>query len=159
MSVNVSPSQLREEDFAGFVLDQAEYADVDPSWLSIEVTETALLHDPGRAAHELDVLSRAGIGISLDDFGTGYSSLSWLTQFPVDVVKIDRSFTDELGIDERKSAIVSALIQVSHELGFAVVAEGVETELQRDRLLALGCDRGQGYLFGRPVPPDEAPWV
>ena len=159
MSVNVSPAQLREDGFAAFVMDQADFANVDPSWLSIEVTETALLHDPDRSARELAALSRAGIGISLDDFGTGYSSLSWLTQFPVDVVKIDRSFTDELGIDERKSAIVSALIQVSHELGFSVVAEGVETELQSERLLALGCDRGQGFLFGRPVAPQEAEWI
>lgn len=159
MSVNVSPAQLREDGFAAFVMDQANFANVDPSWLSIEVTETALLHDPGRSARELAALSRAGIGISLDDFGTGYSSLSWLTQFPVDVVKIDRSFTDELGIDERKSAIVSALIQVSHELGFSVVAEGVETDLQNERLLALGCDRGQGFLFGRPVAPQDAEWI
>lgn len=159
MSVNVSPAQLREEGFAAFIMDQVHFADVDPSWLSIEVTETALLHDPGRSARELAALSRAGIGISLDDFGTGYSSLSWLTQFPVNVVKIDRSFTDELGIDERKSAIVSALIQVSHELGFSVVAEGVETELQCERLLTLGCDRGQGFLFGRPVAPSDADWM
>jgi EAL domain-containing protein (putative c-di-GMP-specific phosphodiesterase class I) len=98
------------------------------------------------------------VGIYLDDFGTGYSSLSWLTQFPVDIVKIDKSFTDELGIDERKTAIVSALIQVSHELGFSVVAEGIETTAQSKRLIELGCDRGQGFLFGHPVPPEAEPW-
>ncbi len=159
MSVNVSPAQLRDEGFASFVLDAAEFARVDPRWLSVEVTETALLHDPGRSGRELTALSRAGVGISLDDFGTGYSSLSWLTQFPVNVVKIDKSFTDDVGLDDRKTAIVSAVIQVSHELGFTVVAEGVETAEQRSRLLDLGADRGQGYLFGRPTPVEDPLWT
>ncbi len=97
--------------------------------------------------------------MSLDDFGTGYSSLTWLTQFPVDMVKIDKSFTDDIGIDERKTAIVTAVIAVSHELGFTVVAEGIESEDQRARLLDLGCDLGQGYHFGRPARIDEAPWA
>jgi EAL domain-containing protein (putative c-di-GMP-specific phosphodiesterase class I) len=159
VSVNVSPSQLRDEGFATFVLKELEATGVDPRRLGVEVTETALLNEPGRSARELTALSREGVSIYLDDFGTGYSSLSWLTQFPVNVVKIDRSFTEELGFDDRKSAIVSALIQVSHELGFSVVAEGVETEQQLERLIELGCDRGQGFLFGRPVPVDQAPWV
>jgi diguanylate cyclase (GGDEF)-like protein/PAS domain S-box-containing protein len=158
VSVNVSPSQLRDEGFASFVLSQIEAADVDPQYLAVEVTETALLNEPDRSARELNALSGYGVGIYLDDFGTGYSSLSWLTQFPVDIVKIDKSFTDELGIDERKTAIVSALIQVSHELGFSVVAEGIETTAQSKRLIELGCDRGQGFLFGHPVPPDVEPW-
>ncbi len=159
ISVNVSPSQLRDEGFARFVLAQAGAAGVDPAHLAVEVTETVLVNEPGRSARELGALSEAGVGICLDDFGTGYSSLSWLTQFPVDVVKIDRSFTDELGVDERKTAIVNALIQVSHELGFSVVAEGVETPEQAAMLIGLGCDNGQGFLFGRPVPADTAPWV
>jgi EAL domain-containing protein (putative c-di-GMP-specific phosphodiesterase class I) len=158
LSVNVSPSQLRDEGFADFLLGQLESAGVEPRRLAVEVTETALLNEPGRSARELNALSREGVGIYLDDFGTGYSSLSWLTQFPVDVVKIDRSFTDEIGIDERKTAIVSALIQVSHELGFSVVAEGVETALQADQLIDLGCDRGQGYLYGRPTPISSPQW-
>ena len=159
ISVNVSPSQLRDEGFARFVLAQADAAGVDPAHLAVEVTETVLVNEPGRSARELGALSEAGVGICLDDFGTGYSSLSWLTQFPVNVVKIDRSFTDELGVDERKTAIVNALIQVSHELGFSVVAEGVETPEQAAKLIGLGCDNGQGFLFGRPVPADTAPWV
>lgn len=158
LSINVSPAQLRDEGFAGYLLDQVMIASVDPGWLSIEVTETALLHDPSRSAREIGELSRAGIGIALDDFGTGYSSLTWLTQFPVDIVKIDKSFTDDIGIDARKTAIVSAVIQVSHELGFTVVAEGIESEDQRDVLIERGCDLGQGYLFGRPGPAEEAAW-
>ena len=159
MSVNVSPSQLREEGFAAFLLDQAASADVKPEWIAVEVTETALIHDPARSGRELAELHDAGVRVSLDDFGTGYSSLAWLTQFPVNVVKIDKSFTDDIGLDDRKTAIVSAVIAVSHELGFSVVAEGIETEEQRTRLIGLGCDWGQGYLFGRPVSVDEAPWA
>ena len=159
VSVNVSPAQLRDEGFADFVLAQVDAAGLDPRRLAVEVTETALINEPGRSARELTALSREGVGIYLDDFGTGYSSLSWLTQFPVNVVKIDRSFTDELGVDERKTAIVSALIQVSHELGFSVVAEGVETAHQADRLIELGCDRAQGFLYGHPVPVDAFAWA
>ncbi len=159
MSVNVSPSQLREEGFAKFLLDQADIAGVKPAWISVEVTETALIHDPARSGQELALLHDAGVRVSLDDFGTGYSSLAWLTQFPVNVVKIDKSFTDDVGIDDRKTAIVSAVISVSHELGFSVVAEGIETDEQRTRLIGLGCDWGQGYLFGKPVSIEEAPWA
>jgi diguanylate cyclase (GGDEF)-like protein/PAS domain S-box-containing protein len=158
VSVNVSPSQLRGEGFADFVLAQLDAAQMDPTRFAIEVTETALINEPSRSVRELTALSRMGVAIYLDDFGTGYSSLSWLTHFPVDVVKIDRSFVDDIGIDERKTAIVSALIQVSHELGFAVVAEGVETVEQADRLMELGCDRGQGFLFGAPCAASEPPW-
>ena len=159
VSVNVSASQLRDEGFADFVLAQIDAAGLDPRRLAVEVTETALINEPGRSARELTALSREGVGIYLDDFGTGYSSLSWLTQFPVNVVKIDRSFTDELGVDERKTAIVSALIQVSHELGFSVVAEGVETVDQAGRLVELGCDRAQGFLYGHPVAVDTFVWT
>ena len=159
LSVNVSPTQLREPGFASFLLEQVELADVEPHCLSIEVTETALIHDPHRSGEELGLLHAAGIGIALDDFGTGYSSLSWLTQFPLDTVKVDKSFTDELGVDPRKSAIVAAVISVSHELGFSVVAEGIEDEAQVRRLVELGCDKGQGYLFGTPVPIGEPPWT
>jgi diguanylate cyclase (GGDEF)-like protein/PAS domain S-box-containing protein len=158
VSVNVSPSQLRDEGFADYLLAQVEAAAVDPRLLAVEVTETSLLKEPARSARELNALSREGVGIYLDDFGTGYSSLSWLTHFPVNVVKIDRSFTDEIGVDERKTAIVSALIQVSHELGFSVVAEGVETDGQAQILVGMGCDRGQGYLFGRPTDISSSQW-
>ena len=158
LSINVSPAQLREDGFADYLLEQIAFAGVRPECLSIEVTETALIHDPGRSGRELARLSSAGIRISLDDFGTGYSSLSWLTQFPVNIVKIDKSFTDDVGIDERKTAIISAVIAVSHELGFTVVAEGIESEEQGRRLLDLGCDRGQGYFYGRPTSIEEDPW-
>jgi EAL domain-containing protein (putative c-di-GMP-specific phosphodiesterase class I) len=158
MSINVSPTQLREEGFSDYLLEQLAFAGVPPSCVAIEVTETALIHDPGRSSRELARLSEAGVRIALDDFGTGYSSLSWLTQFPVNIVKIDKSFTDDVGIDERKTAIISAVIAVSHELGFTVVAEGIESMDQARRLTDLGCDRGQGYLYGKPTPIGEPPW-
>ncbi|MDP1876208.1 MAG: EAL domain-containing protein [Actinomycetota bacterium] len=159
VSVNVSQWQHREQGFAAFVLDLAEQAGVSPTWLVVEVTETALINDPVLSGRELAELSEAGVGVALDDFGTGYSSLSWLTELPVNAVKIDQAFTSELGTDARKGAIVKALIEVSHDLGLTVVAEGVETEQQRDLLLALGCDQGQGYLFGPPAAVDEPPWA
>ncbi len=151
VSVNVSPAQL-SEGFAEHVLERVASLGADPSWLSLEVTEGALIREPVRTGRELTALNRAGVRVALDDFGTGYSSLSWLSQLPVSTVKIDRSFVADLGLDDRKSSIVRAIIEVSHDLGFDVVAEGVETDHQRDWLLAAGCDRGQGYLFGHPVP-------
>ncbi|MHB1066697.1 MAG: bifunctional diguanylate cyclase/phosphodiesterase [Candidatus Nanopelagicales bacterium] len=159
VSVNVSQWQHREQGFAAFVLDLAEQAGVNPTWLVVEVTETALIHDPALSSRELGELSEAGVGVALDDFGTGYSSLSWLTQLPVSSVKIDQAFTSELGTDARKGAIIKAVIEVSHDLGLTVVAEGVETSHQRDLLLALGCDQGQGFLFGPPAAMDEPPWA
>ncbi len=159
LSINVSPTQLRDERFADFLLERLSSSGIPATCLCVEVTETALIHDPARSNRELSQLSSAGVSIALDDFGTGYSSLSWLTQFPVDIVKIDRSFTEDVGIDPRKTAIISAVISVSHELGFRVVAEGVETAEQARRLLDLGCDRGQGFLFGRPSPVGGPPWA
>jgi Amt family ammonium transporter len=159
MSINVSPTQLREEGFADFLLEQIAFAGVAPQSIAVEVTETALIHDPVHSAAELNALHGAGVGVYLDDFGTGYSSLTWLTQFPVTSVKIDRSFTQDILIDDRKAAIVGAVVSVSHELGFSVVAEGVESEEQARRLVELGCDKGQGYLYGRPVSTEEPPWT
>jgi EAL domain-containing protein (putative c-di-GMP-specific phosphodiesterase class I) len=97
-------------------------------------------------------LHDAGVGFALDDFGTGFSSLAYLKRFPIDVLKIDRTFTDGLGIDENDTAIVRATIALAHSLGIRVVAEGVETHTQLELLQELGCDTVQGYLVGRPVP-------
>lgn len=157
VSINVSPVQVRA-GFAESVLHRVAEEGADPGRIVVEVTESALLRDPATTDRELTVLGRAGIGVALDDFGTGYSSLSWLTRLPVTSIKVDRGFTAEVGVDVRKTAIVRAVIDVAHEVGMTVVAEGVETEAQRRRLLALQCDRGQGFLFGRPVPRDEVEW-
>lgn len=159
VAVNVSPTQLRDIGFADFLLRQAELNDVPPSRLRVEVTETALLHDPRRSAAELGQLSSAGVSVALDDFGTGFSSLSWLTDFPVDVVKVDRSFTSDVVHDARKAAVVRAITSASDAMGFSVIAEGIETDEQLECLAELGCALGQGYLFGAPAPLGEEPWA
>ncbi len=159
VAVNVSPTQLRDAGFADFLLSQLQAARVAPERVLVEVTETALLQDAARSAAELGALSAAGVSVALDDFGTGFSSLSWLTDFPVDVVKVDRSFTADVVHDERKAAVVRAITSASEAIGFSVVAEGIETVEQLECLAALGCHLGQGYLFGRAAALGEEPWT
>jgi EAL domain-containing protein (putative c-di-GMP-specific phosphodiesterase class I) len=110
--------------------------------------------DVKAASVALRELRSVGLHLSVDDFGTGYSSLTYLKRFPVEAIKIDRSFINGLGIDNEDSTIVEAVINLGHSLGLAVVAEGVETPLQLARLRELGCERGQGFLFGRPRPAE-----
>jgi EAL domain-containing protein (putative c-di-GMP-specific phosphodiesterase class I) len=124
-----------------------------PSRLVIEVTEGSLLDDPEGVRDILARLRDEGIGAALDDFGTGYSSLSYLHTFPLRSVKIDRSFVARLGLDEGNSnAVVVSILALARALGMEAVAEGIETQAQRDALLAMGCHYGQGYLLGRPAP-------
>ena len=119
--------------------------------LSLELTESALIDGNPTTERTLNQLTEIGIQLGLDDFGTGFSSLAYLKRFPIDFVKIDRTFTDGLGTDDNDTAIVKATIALSHSLGLRVVAEGVETTAQRELLRELGCDFGQGYLFARPL--------
>ncbi len=126
------------------------------SSLVLEVTETALVPDPDSAAERLCELRALGVRLALDDFGTGYSSLSYLRQFPVDVLKIDRSFVGLLDGPDDDAAIVHGLVQLGRRLRLEVVAEGVETTAQRDRLRAEQCDLAQGYLFAAPLEAAEA---
>jgi EAL domain-containing protein (putative c-di-GMP-specific phosphodiesterase class I) len=120
----------------------------------LEITETALMSDVKAASVTLRELRSLGLHLSVDDFGTGYSSLTYLKRFPVEAIKVDRSFVSGLGINAEDSTIVEAVVKLGHSLGLMVVAEGVETPLQLSRLRELGCDRGQGYLFGRPRPAE-----
>lgn len=157
LSVNVSPANLEEPDFATHVPSALAAHGLPASALELEITESALLGDKGPAMRQLQALSTAGIRIAIDDFGTGYSSLSYLQRLPADVIKIDRSFIDGLrsdGVDEgRRRTLVTAMIALSHDLGYRVVAEGIETQAAADVLLTLGCDEVQGYHFGRPMAP------
>jgi diguanylate cyclase len=126
-----------------------------PQSLWLEITESALLADARTATEVLVKLHEIGVLLAVDDFGTGYSSLQHLKIFPLDVIKIDRSFVSGLGTDDGDEAIVRAVIGLATALGFTVVAEGVETSRQRKWLLDLGCELAQGYLFARPAPASE----
>ncbi|MDP9350134.1 MAG: EAL domain-containing protein [Chloroflexota bacterium] len=125
-----------------------------PSMLTLEITESAAMGDAESSIARLLDLKEMGVKLVIDDFGTGYSSLAYLHRFPVDVLKIDRSFVDGLGRESEDTAIVRAVIGLAHSLGLEVVAEGVETDDQAQRLRALGCELAQGYLFSRPLPPN-----
>ena len=157
VSVNASPSQLSRPGVAGVVRRTLEESGLRPEQLHLEVTETALIQASGALAGELREISDMGVRIALDDFGTGYSSLSLLRDFPVDMVKIDRSFVQPLLYDRSAHAIVRAVLSMCHDLGLPTVAEGVETAAQAERLRELGCSHAQGFLFGRPqpLPPRE----
>ena len=151
VSVNIAARQLQQDGFADVVRAALAEAELAPSALWLEITESAMIDDPELAGTTLRALRDLGVQVAVDDFGTGYSALGYLKRFPVGVVKIDRSFVCGLGDSDADSEeIVRAVVAMSHALGLQVVAEGVETTGQRELLRALGCDMVQGYLFGRP---------
>jgi diguanylate cyclase (GGDEF)-like protein len=152
-AINVTARHLADAGFAHSVIDALSARHLPAECLHIEVTERILLESSNSAMSALKVLRAAGVRVGLDDFGTGYSSLSYLGKFPLDFVKIDRSFITDLTHSEPVAAIVAAVIDLSHALGMAVVAEGVETPSQHQKLVALGCDRAQGYYFAAPGAP------
>ena len=154
MAVNVSGRQLGARNFVELVKSALERHGLVPQQLCLEVTETALLQDIDLARATVADLGALGIHIALDDFGTGYSSLAHLMQFPVNVIKIDKSFVSQLKTEGPGHQIVAAVTAMAHVLGMTVVAEGIETAEQLDHLVDLGCDDGQGYLLGRPMRPD-----
>jgi EAL domain-containing protein (putative c-di-GMP-specific phosphodiesterase class I) len=152
VSVNLSARQLAQPDLADRVADVIAETGVQPSSLCFEITESVLMDD---AETVLDVITRvrgSGVQFAIDDFGTGYSSLGYLKRFPVDSVKVDRSFVNGLASDPGDAAIVSAVIGLAHALDLRVTAEGVETQEQLAALIALECDEAQGYFFAPPQP-------
>jgi diguanylate cyclase (GGDEF)-like protein/PAS domain S-box-containing protein len=151
LGVNMSPRQLRHGDVARQVLDLCEDAGADPEGLVLELTENAFIEALGTAGEQLRVLREAGVSVALDDFGTGYSSLQYLRDLPVDHVKIDRTFVQDLGVSD-DGALAEAIVRLAAALDLVTVAEGVETAGQRERLRLMGCDHLQGYLLGRPAP-------
>jgi diguanylate cyclase (GGDEF)-like protein/PAS domain S-box-containing protein len=158
VAVNASAAEFRGDDFAERVLARLRAASVPAACLEVEVTETVFLGREGeRVQKALETLCAAGVKIALDDFGTGYASLSHLKQFPVDTIKIDRSFLPGLSENTNDAAIVRAVLRLGQSLGIKVVAEGIETRAQATYLRAHGCDFGQGYMFGRPVPAGRLP--
>ncbi len=152
LAVNVSARQFRQPDFVEYVLDLISYTGVNPKRLKLELTESLLVNDVEETKAKMTALKARGVGFSLDDFGTGYSSLSYLKRLPLDQLKIDQSFVRDLMTDPNDAAIALAVITLGHALGLTVIAEGVETQAQRDQLHSQGCDAYQGYLLGRPMP-------
>jgi diguanylate cyclase (GGDEF)-like protein/PAS domain S-box-containing protein len=155
LHVNLSPRQLSGGGLVKMVHTALVASGVSPSLLCFEITENALMDDVEHAVRTLEELRAIGVKVAIDDFGTGYSSLAYLRSFPVDVLKVDRSFVHGLGPDPEDSAIVAAVIQLAHTLELRAVAEGVETHDQLERLRELGCDEAQGYLFSKPMPAEE----
>jgi PAS domain S-box-containing protein len=160
MSVNVSPVQMREPSFVDDVRAALADSGLSPDRLTLEVTETAMVTDVEAAAATLHRLRDLGVRFALDDFGTGHSSLTLLRSLPLNTVKIDRSLIRRVAVDAPDAVLVQLVIDAAHTLGLQVCAEGVEEVDQAQQLVAMGCENGQGWLFGRPSPPPapDRPW-
>jgi EAL domain-containing protein (putative c-di-GMP-specific phosphodiesterase class I) len=152
VSINVSSHQFRQRALALNVGAALREFRIGAGRLCLELTESAIMEHAEENVRILQVLKESGVALSIDDFGTGYSSLSYLKRFPIDEIKVDRSFVAGVHGDKDNAAIVTAVIAMAHSLGLSVVAEGVETPPELDFLLQLGCDECQGYLYSRPLP-------
>jgi diguanylate cyclase (GGDEF)-like protein/PAS domain S-box-containing protein len=155
LAVNVSAKQFRQPDFAAQVLATMKHYAIDPRLLKLELTESMLAENIEETIKTMNQLKESGVRFSLDDFGTGYSSLQYLKRLPLDQVKIDQSFVRDICFDSSDKAIIRTIIAMANSLNLDVIAEGVETEAQRQLLLKKGCNHYQGYLFGKPVPIDQ----
>ena len=155
MSVNISARQLQRPDFPAEVREILDATGLTPGSLVLELTESVMMEDMDTALLRLDQLRGLGVRLAVDDFGTGYSSLNYIRQFPIDILKIDKSFVDELG-DGEIDAVTGAIIALADVLELEPVAEGIENEDQLARLLERGCRLGQGYFFHKPMPKEEA---
>jgi EAL domain-containing protein (putative c-di-GMP-specific phosphodiesterase class I)/GGDEF domain-containing protein len=151
IAVNLSMWNLDGQELPGQIADLLQASGVSPSQLELEITETAIMDDPQRALQTLQEIRQLGVHLAIDDFGTGYSSLAHLIKMPVSSVKIDKSFTLSMEIDRDNAVIVRAIVDLGHNLGLKVVAEGVETLAVKEMLSEFGCDEAQGYYFSRPV--------
>jgi EAL domain-containing protein (putative c-di-GMP-specific phosphodiesterase class I) len=155
VSVNISAVEFRHKNFLEGVALILKETGMLPSFLELELTESILMHDAKSSESVLGSLKEMGMQLAIDDFGTGYSSLSYLKRFPINTLKIDQSFVQDIAVDHDDASIVSAMIGMGKSLKQRVIAEGVETEAQLAFLRALQCDEGQGFLFGHPLPADE----
>ncbi|WP_295481389.1 EAL domain-containing protein [uncultured Pseudomonas sp.] len=155
VSVNISARQFSDGQLGTQIASILEATGLPPACLELELTESILMREVNEAMHILDSLKKLGLSIAVDDFGTGYSSLNYLKQFPIDVLKIDRTFVDGLPEGEQDAQIARAIIAMAHSLNLAVIAEGVETHEQLEFLREHDCDEVQGYLFGRPMPANQ----
>jgi EAL domain-containing protein (putative c-di-GMP-specific phosphodiesterase class I) len=155
MSVNVSARQLHHPDFLRHVTRALDSSALIPSLLTLELTESTLLSSDECVAQTLRAIKELGVVLALDDFGTGYASLSYLRQFPIDVVKIDRSFTAQVGTKDGDLVLLKGIIDLGHALELNLVAEGIETSEQHTIVRKLGCQQAQGFYFGRPSHPAQ----
>lgn len=155
IAVNLSSQQFVQTDVADVVLKALFEASLNPRLLQLEITETILMHDLEETVATVRKIKDAGISLAMDDFGTGYSSLSYIQRFPLDVLKIDRSFVKDLEFNKDNAVICNTIIAMAHNLGLRVIAEGVETQGQFDYLRDHGCDQIQGFLFSKPLPAEE----
>ena len=165
ISVNISAINIQDLEFPDQVAEILKEFNVPPARLELEITETAVMSEPVRAVECVKKLSALGLLIAIDDFGTGYSSMSYLKELLVAKIKIDKSFVTDMAINRNDAVIVRSTVELGHNLGMKVVAEGVETQAVWDKLSALGCDDAQGYYMSRPLTADgfaewlqESPW-
>jgi EAL domain-containing protein (putative c-di-GMP-specific phosphodiesterase class I) len=156
VSVNLSAKQLMHPSLTKDIVHILKTSGLEPKQLKLEVTESTVMEHSEKSLSVLGELDGLGVQLSTDDFGTGYSSLSYLQKFPFDRLKIDRSFIDKMGDDDKSGAIVKTILMLGENLGIEVVAEGIESEKQFEHLKHLGCSLGQGFLFSRPVPANDA---
>jgi EAL domain-containing protein (putative c-di-GMP-specific phosphodiesterase class I) len=156
MAVNISAKQFAESTLAANVERILKKSGLRPGRLKLEITETVVMLDAMKSVNQLKSLKNLGVLLSIDDFGTGYSSMSYLQKFPTDQLKIDLSFVQRMESTPENIEIIRAIVNMAHSLRLRVVAEGIETERQRDLLYSLQCDYGQGYLYSRPLPQEEA---
>ena len=155
LAVNVSGRQFRQPDFVTRVRDILDRTAINPLRLKLELTESIVLDDVADTIAKMQALRELGVSFSMDDFGTGYSSLAYLTQLPLKQLKIDQSFVRNIGTKASDATIIQTIIGMANNLNIEVIAEGVETQEQRDFLERMGCMHYQGYLFGKPVPVEE----
>ena len=155
IAVNLSSIQFYQSNLMLVLDDVLSDAELEPGYLELELTEGVIMRNATKTIEALNEIKARGMSLSVDDFGTGYSSLSYLKRFPIDALKIDRSFISELDSDAESAAITSAVIAMAHSLNLKVIAEGVENEAQLDLLRAKNCDEIQGFYFSKPVPAAE----
>ena len=155
VTVNLSAHQFHNEGVIPMIEEALTFSGLSPERLIIEITERVALLDATETMNTMSILSRDGIGIALDDFGTGYSSLSYLALLSPTIIKIDRSFVSPAHVNDQLSTHLEAIVSLGHKLDITVVAEGIETRDQYERLRDLGCQQGQGFLFSRAVPAGD----
>jgi EAL domain-containing protein (putative c-di-GMP-specific phosphodiesterase class I) len=155
VTVNLSARQLQDPGLPFAVASAIDELDLDPSAVTLEITESVLMHDRDVSLARLLDLKFLGVRLAIDDFGTGYSSLAYLQRFPLDVLKVDKAFVDGVALGPEESALASAIIRLGHTLHLRTVAEGVESPEQVAHLRRLGCQEAQGFLFAQPLPASE----